>query len=81
MIKPWLALGLAITIVVAVMATMARWAIAQEVKDCPLYRVMDIPKQPGLYKTVYQGCEIFIAVGDMGLYPHSTAISTGRNCH
>lgn len=59
----------------------------ESAKDFPPYKFAEIPDESGMYKMVYQGCEIFIAVGgstgelSFKSYPRSVSVSTGRNCH
>jgi hypothetical protein len=58
-------------------------------KDVSPYKFAEMPTENGLYKMVYQDCEIFVAVGDNGFggmgqitrsQVHPIAIALGRGC-
>lgn len=57
---------------------------AQEIKEVRPYAFAELPNGTIVYKTVHEGCELYIAQNYVGQLNHadsvSVAITTGRGC-
>lgn len=72
------ALELAVLLMFAV-----RIAANDEQPDVKPYKFAQIDgsnRKVELYKTVHQGCELFVAINTDGGYEYPVAITTGRGC-
>jgi hypothetical protein len=69
------------TMIISVILLMLAIAGNTQTGDVPPYKFAETPEGVKLYKTVHQGCEIFLAVGTQGYYgQQSPAIALGRGC-